>query len=41
MTSMQPELWVDCAGAAVGFYEAAFGASVLPSVGEGDDSSHS
>jgi PhnB protein len=37
MTSMQPELWVDRAGAAVGFYEAVFGASVLHSVGEGDD----
>jgi uncharacterized glyoxalase superfamily protein PhnB len=27
MTSIQPELWVDRAGAAVGFYEAAFGAT--------------
>lgn len=37
MTSIQPELWVDRAGAAVGFYEAAFGTSVLHRVGEGDD----
>jgi len=37
MTSIQPELWVDRAGAAVAFYEAAFGASVLHRVGEGDD----
>jgi len=37
MTSIQPELWVDRAGAAVGFYGVAFGASVLHSVGEGDD----
>lgn len=34
---MQPELWVDRAGAAVAFYEAAFGATVLHRVGEGDD----
>ncbi len=37
MTSIQPELWVDRAGAAVAFYEAAFGATVLHRVGEGDD----
>jgi PhnB protein len=37
MTSFQPELWVDRAGAAVAFYEAAFGATVLHRVGEGDD----
>jgi PhnB protein len=35
-TSMQPELWVDRAAAAVAFYEAAFGATVLHRVGEGD-----
>jgi PhnB protein len=37
MTSIQPELWVDRAGAAVAFYEEAFGARVLHRVGEGDD----
>jgi PhnB protein len=37
MTSVQPELWVDRAGAAVAFYEAAFGASVMHRVGDGDD----
>jgi PhnB protein len=37
MTQIQPELWVDRAGAAVAFYEAAFGATVLHRVGEGDD----
>ena len=37
MTSIQPELWVDHAGSAVAFYEAAFGARVLHRVGEGDD----
>ena len=37
MTSIQPELWVDRADAAVRFYQAAFGASVLHSVGEGHD----
>jgi len=35
--SFQPELWVERAGAAVEFYEAAFGATVLHRVGEGDD----
>jgi PhnB protein len=37
MTSIQPELWVDRAGAAVVFYQAAFGASVMHYVGDGDD----
>ncbi len=37
MTSIQPELWVDRAAAAVAFYQAAFGATVLHLVGEGED----
>jgi PhnB protein len=37
MTSIQPELWVERAGAAVAFYQAAFGATVIHRVGEGDD----
>jgi PhnB protein len=37
MTSIQPELWVERPGDAVVFYEAAFGATVLHRVGEGDD----
>jgi PhnB protein len=37
MTGIQPELWVDDARAAVAFYEAAFGATILHLVGEGDD----
>jgi PhnB protein len=37
VTGIQPELWVDRAGEAVTFYEAAFGATVLLRVGEGDD----
>jgi len=37
VTGIQPELWVDRAGAAVTFYEAAFGARVLLRVGDGDD----
>src|SRR4029450_2974668 len=37
MTSIQPELGVEKAGEAVGFYMAAFGATVLHLVGEGDD----
>jgi PhnB protein len=37
MTSIQPELWVETPGEAVAFYEAAFGATVLHSVGEGDN----
>jgi PhnB protein len=37
MTSIQPELWVAGAGAAVHFYRAAFDATVLHQVGNGDD----
>src|SRR5438552_19023483 len=37
MTSIQPELWVETPGETVAFYEAAFGATVLHRVGEGDD----
>ena len=37
MTEIQPELWVERAGEAVAFYEAAFGATVLHKVGVGDD----
>jgi PhnB protein len=37
MTSIQPQLWVQRAGQAVAFYAAAFGASVLHRVGEGDE----
>ena len=37
MTSIQPELWVDRAAAAVAFYKAAFGATVVHRVGEGDE----
>ena len=37
MTSLQPELWVDRPRDALAFYEAAFGATVLHRVGEGDD----
>jgi PhnB protein len=37
VTGIQPELWVDRAGEAVTFYEAAFGARVLLRVGAGDD----
>src|SRR4029450_2827702 len=37
MTSIQPELWVDSPGDALTFYQAAFGATVLHRVGEGDD----
>jgi PhnB protein len=37
MTSIQPELWVDSPNAALAFYEAAFGATVLHRVGDGDD----
>jgi PhnB protein len=36
-TSVQPELWVDRAGAAVAFYQAAFGARLMHRVGKGDD----
>jgi PhnB protein len=37
MTSIQPELWVANAREALSFYAAAFGATVLHLVGEGDD----
>ncbi len=37
MTSIQPELWVDRAAAAVAFYVEAFGATVLHRVGKGED----
>jgi PhnB protein len=37
MTSIQPELWVDRPSDAVAFYEAAFGATTLHRVGDGDD----
>ena len=37
MTSIQPQLWIECASQAVSFYEQAFGATVLHRVGEGDD----
>ncbi len=37
VTSIEPELWVDQGAAAVEFYQAAFGASVLHQVGEGED----
>lgn len=37
MSGIQPELWVDHASAAVEFYGAAFGATVLHRVGEDDD----
>ena len=37
MTSIQPELWVDRAGAAIAFYQEAFSARVLHRVGDGDD----
>jgi PhnB protein len=37
MTSIQPELWVDSPSDAVSFYRAAFGATVLHRVGDGDD----
>ena len=37
MVEIQPELWVDRAGAAVAFYQAAFGATVSHRVGSGDD----
>jgi PhnB protein len=36
-TGIQPELWADNPREAVAFYEAAFGATVLHLVGEGDD----
>jgi PhnB protein len=37
MSSIQPELWVHAPREAVVFYEAAFGATVLHRVGDGDD----
>jgi PhnB protein len=37
MTDVQPELWVESPREALRFYEAAFGATVLHCVGEGDD----
>jgi PhnB protein len=37
MTSIQPELWVENAREALAFYVAAFGATVLHLVGEGDE----
>lgn len=37
MTSIQPELWVDDARAALTFYCAAFDATVLHLVGDGND----
>ena len=37
MTSIQPELWVRTPREALAFYEAAFGASVVHQVGDGDD----
>ena len=37
MTSVQPQLWIERAGAAVSFYERAFGVTVLHRVGDGDD----
>ena len=37
MTSIQPELWVDRGASAVAFYQAAFGATVVHIVGDGQD----
>ena len=37
MTGIEPELWVGRAASAVAFYEAAFGATTLLRVGEGED----
>jgi PhnB protein len=37
MTSIQPELWVENAREALTFYSAAFGATVLHLVGDGED----
>ncbi len=37
MTGIEPELWVEGAGAAVAFYRAAFDATILHCVGDGDD----
>jgi PhnB protein len=37
LTSIQPELWVESPSEALTFYGAAFGATVLHLVGDGDD----
>jgi PhnB protein len=37
MASMQPELWVDRPREALAFYEAAFGATTLHLVGDGEE----
>jgi PhnB protein len=37
MSRIQPELWVDAPSEAIAFYEAAFGATVLHRVGDGND----
>ena len=37
MTSLQPELWVESPRNAIAFYGAAFGATVLHLVGDGED----
>lgn len=37
MAGIQPELWVEGAGEALAFYQAAFGATVVHCVGEGND----
>jgi hypothetical protein len=37
MTSIKPELWVETPAEAIAFYEAAFAATVLHRVGDGDD----
>ena len=37
MTSIEPQLRIERAGAAVSFYEQAFAARVLHPVGDGDD----
>ena len=37
MTTIQPELWVDAPSDAVAFYRAAFGATILHRVGDGND----
>lgn len=37
MTSIQPELWVESPREALAFYQAAFSATVLHRVGDGDD----
>jgi PhnB protein len=37
MVSFQPELWVGSPASAVAFYQAAFGATILMQVGDGED----